>query len=147
MIGRITLNLLQNQSYHMLFHMTGRWVASGVRNSKLLPLTRDTFLLHNRSNNLRRVQRSTNVGHFKCVVIYCIYFSKEKYFVSKAKLLSVQRMVNIRTHVTIVQRHEAEGNFCFDTRRATLFISLYRYLPCSILLFQYHSKGSHFLNL
>lgn len=46
-IGRVTLNLLQNQSYHMLFHMTGQWVASGVRNSKLLPLARDTFLLHN----------------------------------------------------------------------------------------------------
>lgn len=60
-IGRVTLNLLQNQSYHMLFHMTGQWVASGVGNSKLLPLARDTFLLHNCNYNLRRVQRSIGV--------------------------------------------------------------------------------------
>lgn len=65
---------------------------------------------------------------------------------SKAKL-SVRAKNGQHTHATLVQRHEAVGNFGFDTRRTTLFISLYRYLPCSSLSFQYNSKGSHFLNL
>ena len=63
---------------------------------------------------------------------------------SKAKLSARAKSAQ-HTHATIVQRHEAVGNFCFDTRRATLFISLYRYLPCSICYFNTTQKGAIFL--
>lgn len=63
---------------------------------------------------------------------------------SKAKL-SVRAKNGQHTHATLVQRHEAVGNFGFDTRRTTLFISYTG--TCLALVYHFNTtqKGAIFL--